>query len=209
MTLKNLLKRKKKDKEKVTSHTAQDIPPEFTIIRSDTNSHEIISPPSFASDSASVSHKDPPVSNKRFSNFRNVSSTSTGSRGLKVDKRLSSLLHLRSTSDESRGSANLPTDLPSIEDDLNVSEDKEAQWEKRATLLAQENKILRQSYSSNGGTITASEQAEGDLYLRMQQPATERQISNSKGDVRVLLADSYDYANFTGLGRYTGSNPAS
>ena len=169
MTLKDLLKRKKKKDNVSVSQGLDPVPhpPKFTIIRSDTNTREIINPPSFASDSAS-----PPCREvKRYSTFRNVPSGFTESRGSKGDRRLSSLFHLRSSSHESRASANLPTNLPDI-DDLQGKEDKEAQWERRATILARENTNLQSSASFSGAAAEASES-----------------ITNVNGNVRTLVGE--------------------
>ncbi|KAK4697603.1 uncharacterized protein P7C71_g496, partial [Lecanoromycetidae sp. Uapishka_2] len=147
MTLKELLKKKDKIKDDATPAVVPLPPrepsPEFMIMRSDTNTQEIIRPPTFTAD-------DPPVSpegnsiTKRLSRLRSASNASTSSRistqGEKSEKRLSQRLHLRSGSRaSSQSSINIPTDLPDIQDVAIEGEEKEARWEERATILAKQN----------------------------------------------------------------------
>ncbi|KAK2741921.1 hypothetical protein FQN57_005480 [Myotisia sp. PD_48] len=136
MTLKDLLKRKDKPQEDTYNDTLQ--PPEFRIIRSDTHSQEPIYPPTGPVESS------PP--RKHFGRLRrssNASHTSASDashipESQKEERRLSHRLHLgRSSRSGSTSSINLPDNLPSIRDDQPDAQEKEAQWEKRATLLAQ------------------------------------------------------------------------
>ncbi|KAK4127084.1 hypothetical protein N657DRAFT_190675 [Parathielavia appendiculata] len=120
--------------------------PEFTFIRTDTHSVEVIHPPSadghrepgqfLSADLASDTKQRRSLDVFRSGRSRSASASSNKSAG---HKRLSQRLHLsRSPS----SSENVPQDLPEIGPD----EDKdgaESQWEKRATLLARENEKNR------------------------------------------------------------------
>ncbi|KAI4161474.1 MAG: hypothetical protein LQ342_004877 [Letrouitia transgressa] len=147
MTLKDLLKKQQKIKDNATESSAA----EFTFMRSDTNTQELIEPPSYPDDQTPRPHKDHRSISEHFSRFRSSSNASvdstTSSRG---EKRLSHRLHLRSHSrTSSSSSVNLPTDLPAISDDAGDREEREAQWENRATILAKENPIARQSLAGS------------------------------------------------------------
>ncbi|KAL8733981.1 MAG: hypothetical protein Q9166_001742 [cf. Caloplaca sp. 2 TL-2023] len=188
MTLRDLLKKKAKiqddpvqDKSTSAQSSAQDSPPtQFTFMRTDTNTQELISPPTFAEDHNPQSTKDassPSHEKKRFSRFRSSSNSSTTSNASKVsEKRLSSLLHLGSHSRSSSvGSVNVPSDLPVISDEVGQGEEKEAQWENRATILAKENPVVKQGRSRENSLV---DEGTGG------RPAMGRHISDAKGDVR-------------------------
>jgi len=136
--------------------------PEFTFMRSDTHTQEIISPPTFSS-AESSSHpsyaKDGNVESSRTSGiFKGrsrsssaVSVLSTSSRASTSDKsrskRLSERLHLRKSQ---TSSTSVPSDLPEI----SAGDEGESQWEKRATLLARENEKSRtRPASPTGSTV--------------------------------------------------------
>jgi hypothetical protein len=136
--------------------------PEFTFMRSDTHTQEIISPPTFSSAEPS-SHpsfadgKDGNVESSRTSGiFKGrsrsssaVSALSTSSRASTSDKskskRLSERLHLRKSQ---ISSTSVPSDLP----DINGGDAGESQWEKRATILARENEKSRSRPASPTGS---------------------------------------------------------
>ncbi|KAL8735868.1 MAG: hypothetical protein Q9181_002646 [Wetmoreana brouardii] len=181
MTLRDLLKKREKiskDAGPGNAPTKEDASPaQFTFMRSDTNTQEVISPPSFAEDHNPHLTKDTHSEKKRFSRFRKASNASTTSTvSSQGEKRLSSRLHLGSHSrSSSLGSVNVPGDLPIISDGVAGNEEKEAQWEKRATILAQENAIAKQVRSQEGSV------ADSSLGGR---PAISRSISDAQGDVR-------------------------
>ena len=182
MTLRDLLKKREKIREdgRQEQATAEEQNPsaaQFTFMRTDTNTQEVISPPTFADDDKPQLKKDTPPHTKRFSRFRSSSNASTvsnaSSRG---EKRLSHRLHLGSHSRSSSiSSSNVPGDLPVISDEIGDSEEKEAQWENRATILAQENPVAKQSRSRQSSVVGSS-----------GRPAISRTISDAKGDVRRL-----------------------
>ena len=172
MTLGDLLKKREKIREGSGEKQA---PPPFTFMRTDTNTQEVISPPTFADDQQNLQGKTS-LEKKRFSRFRTSSNASAKSTTSNTsEKRLSSRLHLGSHSrSSSAGSINIPSDLPAISDGIGESEDKEAQWENRATILAKENPVVKQSRSRENSAGGASLSG---------RPALGRHISDAKGDV--------------------------
>ncbi len=154
--------------------TAPPASPEFTFMRTTTNTQELITPPSFASDSVSQPNKQ----SKRhsFSRLRSSSNASTASNDQTPhsEKRLSARLHLRSRTSSS-SSIHVPTNLPSISDGAEGAEEKEAQWEKRATILANVN-----SSTSQEGSVEKSFQSPRPSGNR---PGPSRSISSAQGDV--------------------------
>lgn len=191
MTLKDLLKKRDKLRApEIPTKPASADWPEFTIIRSDTHTQEIISPPSFDADTLSALDRNKQSTGKRPSHFRSLSSVSTASRDSKGEKRHSHFLSRRSYSHDSRtSSVNVPPDLPSIDDDANEgSEEKEARWEERATILAKENPNLKQSTSHND-LGTAARKKKFDVLTARREDVGQvaaGQISDAKGDVRNL-----------------------
>ncbi|KAJ5463338.1 hypothetical protein N7475_008282 [Penicillium sp. IBT 31633x] len=125
--------------------------PELKLIRSDTHTQEIIIPPSYANDTSpflsSPTHQDEgclsPQSPRRGFFSRSPRPTSASSQSPpRRERRLSNLLHLdhRSRSNSRDSSANIPADLPQIDNDQGASkQEREAQWEQRATALVQQN----------------------------------------------------------------------
>ncbi|KAL9035309.1 MAG: hypothetical protein Q9214_006643 [Letrouitia sp. 1 TL-2023] len=179
MPLKDLLKKQQKIKDHATESSAA----EFTFMRSDTNTQELIEPPSFPDDQTPRPQKDHRSISDHFSRFRSssnassVDSTASSSRG---DKRLSHRLHLKSHSrTSSSSSVHLPTDLPAISDDAGDREEKEAQWENRATILAKENPIARQSVPHQQ-SLAGSDS--------IGRPSIGRGISDAQGDVELSVA---------------------
>ncbi|KAI4122307.1 MAG: hypothetical protein LQ338_005895 [Usnochroma carphineum] len=181
MTLRDLLR--KREKIKAVAGQSQSAPEptsppaQFTFMRSDTNTQELISPPTFADDHKPHLTEDTHSGTKRFSRFRSSSNASTvsnaSSRG---EKRLSHRLHLGSHSrSSSAGSVNVPSQLPAISDETGDGEEKEAQWEERATILAQENPVAKQVRSTENSAAGSSLSG---------RPAMRRNISDAKGDVR-------------------------
>jgi len=157
MTLKDFLK--KKDKIQAENEPSSSVPviaepnpiPEITFLRTTTHTQEIISPPVYPSENPPAPSQSPPkILNRlrRLSNSSQKSNTSERERS-GSDRRLSERLHLgpRSRSASST-SINVPTDLPEIEGGIALNVEEEAEWEKRATLLAKGNSIIRPGSSS-------------------------------------------------------------
>jgi hypothetical protein len=143
MTLKDLLKKNNKvQAESSSQHLAPpEDPPEFTFIRTTTNTQEFIVPPTYPGDEGPPEHSP----GRRLSRFRRHSNASQASqKGEPNDKlnarprserRLSERLHLGSRSrSASTSSVNIPADLPELR-----GEEGEEVWEQRATLLAKSN----------------------------------------------------------------------
>ncbi|KAL8943971.1 MAG: hypothetical protein Q9211_000789 [Gyalolechia sp. 1 TL-2023] len=174
MTLRDLLKKREKVKEDAVEDGG---PPasQFTFVRSDTNTQEVISPPSFADEYEPHQTTDTQPRPKRLSRFRTSSNASTASNtSTRGEKRLSHRLHLGSHSRSSSiSSTNVPSDLPPISDEVTESEEKEAQWENRATILAQENPAAKQGRSRENSAAGSS-----------GRPPIGRGISDATGDVR-------------------------
>lgn len=188
MTLKDLLKKKEKTNDNVNAPIA---PPlgqdpsaaECTIMRTDTNTQELISPPTFASDNT-AGHTDDHSTTKRFSRLRSSSNTSTTSKRSSVgEKRLSQRLHLPHSRSRasSQSSVNVPTDLPDIQDLSLEGEEKEARWEERATILAQANPHTRPK-SQDGEARSKSPDEKLRERLQGQSPSH----SSHLGDRRVM-----------------------
>ncbi|KAI9647314.1 hypothetical protein NHQ30_003699 [Ciborinia camelliae] len=163
MPLLDLLKKK----EKVTGNDAQppradpEADPVFKFMRSDTNTQEVISPPSFTSSESSLQpavskpnnesrtsrlFRGRPRSNSRESGHSGTSGASISSqvsdrspsKSAFNSKRISERFGLRK---HEVGSSHVPSDLPEITVEEATPDDKraEVQWEKRATILAQQN----------------------------------------------------------------------
>jgi hypothetical protein len=145
--------------------------PEFTFIRSDTNTHEIIYPPSHPTNARFLSAQEagsaPSRSRRSLDIFRPRSrgnSTSSGpgdsdgegdGHSKKIHRRLSHRLGFHHHTP--RTSEYVPEDLPQINvtgtpDGPTAKENKEAyeqQWEKRATILATANEQRQRSRSTS------------------------------------------------------------
>lgn len=105
-----------------------------------------------------------------------VAATSPSPSRVRGERRLSQLLHLdRGSRESSRSSVNIPADLPQISD-KDDDQDREAQWEKRATLLVQGN-----SASFESGT-----EGRGRDRSRSSSPTG---VNNPEGD--VCLPDTF------------------
>ena len=184
MTLKDLLKKRDKIREDVTpTHTSlpsqAPAPPEFTFMRTTTSTQELITPPSFADDPVPSSNGQ--SKRQSLSRFRSASNASTvpNDQTHHGEKRLSARLHLRSRTSSS-SSIHVPADLPSISDGAEGAEEKEAQWEKRATILANANpSSKRTSLESPGGKCLQKPGSSGS------RPTPGRNISSAQGDVRI------------------------
>lgn len=168
MPIRDLLKKK----DKVENHDAPapapefEPPPKFTFMRSDTNTQELIRPPTFSSQDSSSppSFVDGHVESKTSRLFKGRSrSTSVNSQASASSsksknanpKRLSQRLHLRRSEPTSES---VPADLPEIhvpdEDEDNGGEARESQWEKRATMLARKNEERSRPTTPLGGSNT-------------------------------------------------------
>jgi hypothetical protein len=178
-SLRNILHKRdelSKPEEPQNDQNSAPKPPEFTLIRTDTHTQEILTAPAAPDpttptlqepDSNALSpSRSPRRSFQLFTRSRNnsVSSPSPPRR----ERRLSNLLHLdhRSRSNSRDSSANIPADLPQILDDGGASkQEREALWEKRATVLVQGNPQFGRSGSelalAGGGSGSGHEDGDG------------------------------------------------
>ncbi|MCJ1337651.1 hypothetical protein MMC09_002934 [Bachmanniomyces sp. S44760] len=221
MTLKELLKGRVKTRdveEPANSDTNSPVQPEFSFVRSDTNTQEIISPPSFTGDGAAspsptiTSGTNRNDSLKRLSRLRASSNASTHSEKSEK-KHLSQRLHLRSPSHGSSvSSINVPEDLPNIDDASYTGDDKEAQWEKRATILAERSPLATHVPPSPGPPTAKADRSEQDS-LGLSRPQATRSISDAQGDENIQeairLHEAGDLTNSTAMfGRLADPNGA-
>lgn len=200
MTLRDLLKKKDKIEERnATQPQAQKQeslePPPFKIYRSDTNTEELIKPPSFASDKdfsqpsgATGAPPSPPSGRSPLGRLGSFSrSSDRDGSPQKEHKRLSERLHLGSMSksrSSSAHSSNLPSNLPDIPDAYSPrgdQEEKEAEWEQRATMLAN---------TTRPRTPDASSAPAADMsQLSVESPrGRPRSISDAQSDVNIQNA---------------------
>ena len=229
MTLKDLLKKKERIKEDVTSSVVgpsemDPVAEGFTFLRSDTNTQELIRPPSFTSEIAeSTPRKSEHRLSSRFSRLRSSSDTSTYSAQSKTspknEKRLSQRLHLNRSRTPSASSVNVPTDLPEIRDLAIQGEEREAQWEERATMLAKANpnvlldghlkgESFEHEMYQDGSPRASPLDPEQSLCSR---PGMARSVSSAKGDENIQeairLHESGDLVSSTAMfGRLADGN---
>lgn len=213
--------------------------PEFRIIRTTTESEEVIEPPAFDGDDdhkAATAQGAPEKEHKRerrrtlFGRSRSASTandknTTTTQRTLldsdvgggaqtlgvrpKNERRLSERLHIgggRSRSKSTDTSTHLPENLPAAPDAVSVpairvdgtdegnkyaNAQREAQWEKRATILASSTSLLDNSRPNNGNSNN-DERTGRPLDSNMAiHPATRdrsRSISDRAGDSNIQEA---------------------
>ncbi|KAJ6086718.1 hypothetical protein N7467_005632, partial [Penicillium canescens] len=174
-------------------------PPEFTLIRSDTHTQELLTPPAdpttptLQEPDTNTLSPSPRRSFQLFTRSRNnsVSSPSPPRR----ERRLSNLLHLdhRSRSNSRDSSANIPADLPQILDDGGASkQEREAQWEKRATVLVQRNPQFGTSGSELAGSGSWNEDGEeGSLGLGLGIEKTGARLRGTSQS-RISVGPSED-----------------
>lgn len=214
--LKDLLKKKDKiaaDQEP-EAESRLDVP-QFTFIRSTTESEEIIEPPTHPDDHTGRPSTEKKESRRtlgfRHSSYssisKDLSSTSVLASGAekssqqlpvrtKGERRLSERLHLRrdrSRSASAESSSHVPEDLPAAPDafapragtstdgaeDKEAKEQREAQWEKRATILAMSSPLRE-----GQGQEQESAQIDGTSRTRSRSPS----ISDAAGDVNIQEA---------------------
>ncbi|KAF4311218.1 hypothetical protein GTA08_BOTSDO13394 [Botryosphaeria dothidea] len=178
MMLKDLLKKKEKiknDAAAANARTSSDAnapstttttTPEFTFVRTTTTTQEVIAPPAFpgeqqrpvTSGSAFLSPDAAPASAKKNENRKSIfgrslsSAGNSSSRPGSSDKRLSERLHFGGGRSRSASSlVNLPSDLPDVDEGVARSAEHEAQWEKRATILAKGTLISKSGNLGDSG----------------------------------------------------------
>ncbi|KAI9846503.1 MAG: hypothetical protein M1837_003924 [Sclerophora amabilis] len=214
MPLKDLLRKKDKikddaDERTPTSFSPPPAPAEFTFMRSTTTTQEILAVPSFqeqsrevpgsvASPPASPTNPKRPQSRLRALSSASITSIGGGSAEGKPgsEKRLSQRLHLRSSSrSASRSSIHVPEDLPNIEHvgggaPPEGSEDYEAQWEQRATLLAKGTAESSRPVTPQDERIVGrmAELSAGETVGQAKRRSRSRSVSDQRGDENIQEA---------------------
>lgn len=212
MTLKDLFRKKDKIGENITPSVGPPEGPEasqFTFMRTDTNTQELIRPPTFY-DEASPSRNEDHGLTQHMSRLRSTSNASTASKSsCQGEKRRSYRLHLRSGSrTSSRSSVHVPTDLPEIQDVAVQGEEKEAAWEERATILAKRN--VNPTQDGHSQPSTAVDHSEDQAHLG-SRPSARRSISDANADENIQeairLHESGDLKSSTAMfGRLASHN---
>jgi hypothetical protein len=144
MTLKGLLKKKDSVRREGAATTASKGPtlspdiPEFQFFRTTTSTQETIEPPSFPGDPVREGPLLSPEPRGKFGRFRSRSNTASQGATSGTEKgHLAERLHFGRT--RSSSSVNVPDNLPEVGGDgVARTEEEEANWEKRATVLVTE-----------------------------------------------------------------------
>ena len=145
---------KKKDKIAQIDYDQATLPKlpqasEFTFVRTDTHTEEVIKPPAFDGDSPETTPTSSTTPKRGLSRFRRGSHErpeheSESASPQREHKRLSQRLRLHRSA--SASSAIIPADLPEVADAYaghGDQQDKEAQWEERATVLVTRSPIVQ------------------------------------------------------------------
>lgn len=139
-----------------------------------------------------------------FTRSRSPSDSSAPPTSPRWEHGLSQLLHLdRPSSRHSNASStsvNIPTGLPEVSGDIGDKQERESQWEQRATMLVQQNPQFKNSHTDFD--------ALGSECRRPRSRASSRgSISNQEGDVSMKLLGSVDlgslFSNGEGENRST------
>ncbi|KAH7329027.1 hypothetical protein B0I35DRAFT_404303 [Stachybotrys elegans] len=134
--------------------------PEFTFIRSDTHTHDIIHPPDLPEDNRYLAAAKEPRKSRRSLDFlrggrsRSRSASDVGGSGGGAPQHR---VHLGHEPSAGPVSEHVPRDLPDIV--LPVDGQDEAQWEKRATMLASQNERATSRPSSSSAKRSRSPSA--------------------------------------------------
>ena len=154
MTLKDLLKKRDKIAESADA-ASRDAPmlspdvPEFQFYRTTTSTQESIEPPSFPGDPTREGPLLSPEPRGKFGRFRrhsNATAQAGASTGTGADAAKSQRLHFGRS--RAASSAHVPANLPEVGGDgVARTEEDEARWERRATVLVTEG-VLNQAPST-------------------------------------------------------------
>lgn len=170
--------------------------PEFTFIRSDTVSQDLITPPDasaghgqYLTADAAVSPtscKSPRLSLDVFRRSRSPSASSqashqSGTSGMSK-RRLSQRLHL---SRHAESSDNVPDNLPEIDVDPQDKEGAESQWERRATMLAGQHDRAR---SRDPSPSPGSEAGMAEMRFDGNGPRRQSPVSSQQMDSEIQEA---------------------
>ncbi|TQN72234.1 Protein DSF2 [Colletotrichum shisoi] len=206
MGLRDILKKKDHlDNGNASSQDAVDrlAAPEFKFIRSDTNTQEVIHPPSYPVEESKEQFLNPnetaagtaPKPRRSLDFFfgsrsRSVSASSQASSAShrKDGRRLSERLHL---SRSPASSDNVPQNLPDIITTAEGEQD-ELEWEKRATILASANKSRPATPSHDN--LQGSETRGRSPSAAVSSPAIDEDIQEA-----IRLHEAEDYVNSTAM----------
>lgn len=190
MTLKDLLKKKDKIKEEGATEKAPTLSPdvpEFTFMRTTTTSQEVFEPPTFPGDptrqAAPHLSPEPRGLKGRFRRHSNAASTATGAEQEKAkgENRLSERMHFGRS--RSSSSANVPENLPDVGGDgVARTEEEEAKWEKRATVLVSSNSMSR------SGNTTPNMEVDNPLSPKGRRSRSPS-VSNAPDDVGIRSSE--------------------
>lgn len=183
MTLKDLLKKKEKIREEGAAPSVSRGPtlapgvPEFQFFRTTTSTQETIEPPSFPGDPTRDQPLLSPGPRGKFGRFRR--SSNAAQQGIQQGgddgkpKQLAERLHFGRA--RSSSSVNVPDNLPEVGGDgVARTEEEEAKWEQRATVLVTQG---LQHGSSQPGTPSF----ENANFMATGRPTTARSRSGSVG----------------------------
>jgi hypothetical protein len=157
MTLKDLLKKKDKIKDEGATRSGPTLSPdvpEFQFFRTTTSTQESIEPPSFPGDPTRDQPLLSPKPQGAFGRFRRHSNASSqGSHTGTTEGVAKGLERLHFGRTRSSSSANVPENLPEVGGDgVARTEEEEARWEKRATVLVTEGALNHTSGASGPTT---------------------------------------------------------
>ncbi|KAH4932740.1 hypothetical protein HBI79_093630 [Parastagonospora nodorum] len=145
MTLKDLLKKKDKIKDEGAAAPPRTGPtlsadvPEFQFFRTTTSTRETIEPPSFPGDPTREAPALLSPTRSAFGRFRSRSNAASQNPHNGTEGVAKGLERLHFGRTRSSSSANVPENLPEVGGDgVARTEDEEAKWEKRATVLVTE-----------------------------------------------------------------------
>lgn len=196
---------KKKEKIADEAYTVPPPPPipnepefQFTFMRSDTHTQEIISPPTFSAETFNAPISERKDDSRLSSIFKGRARTASNASGTSVSSRGSDKARSKSESDHRRlsqrlhlkkriSSNNVPADLPEITvgDDSTDLTGVESQWEARATILAKKNEQQRSRPSTPVGSVTDLRNF-GDLTMG---DSAQNQSGREKGVISSQYVD--------------------
>ena len=233
--LRELLKKKDKIENDASpiQESTLDVPG-FTFMRTTTTSEEVIQPPDYPDQTPSSEKRKSKEKSKHHLGFRKSSNADvtkdptaiTGTSQLPIrpkhERKLSDRLHIsrQSRSPSTDSSSHLPKDLPdaptavgpvgaekgAAQEEKAVNEQREAQWEKRATILAQTNPLLAQEQQQQ----TARQQEKTRSRSRSPSISDKRSDENIQEAIRLheIGELGLSTAMFGRLGDPKGANNA-
>lgn len=206
MPLKDLLK--KKDRLRDEGNVAEKGPtlspdvPEFQFYRTTTSTRESIEPPSFPGDPTRASQPflSPAPEHRgfkgRFRRHSNAVAAGAPPAGSHENEKGAHKLHFGRA--RSASSVNVPNDLPDIAGDgVARTEEQEASWEKRATVLISGNTVLKSA--GNTPTIEVSNPLSPDLPQGSRSRSRSVSAPPDDADIQeaIRLHEAGDYAAST------------